>query len=285
MKRFLFTVGMVTLFAHFARAEDAALAARLLTQSKDAYTAGKADEAMQLAAEAVKADPGNPEARYVRGRLHEAKGDHQAAVEDYTEVLKLTPDAAGVYQRRGTEQFKLGKITESIADFDKFISLAPGQEPHHWQRGISYYYAGRFEDGRKQFESHQNVNQNDVENAVWHFLCVARKEGVAKARESLIKIENDRRIPMMQIYALYAGKGTVDDVMQAARAGTPGPGELNYRLFYANLYLGLYYEANGNERMAKDHLTKAARDYQLDHYMWDVAKVHADRLAKPSKAE
>jgi lipoprotein NlpI len=264
-------------------AADAAKAKQLLSQAQAAYSAGKPDEALKFATDAVTADPQNAEALYVRARLHEARNDHAKAVADYSEVIKLTPDAAGLYQRRGTEHFKLGNIKESIADFDKFISLAPGQEPHHWQRGISYYYAGRFEEGRKQFESHQTVNQNDVENAVWHFLCIARKDGVDKARAALIKIESDRRVPMMQIYALYAGKGTVSDVMDAVRAGNPGAGELNFRQFYANLYLGLYYEVTGEAKAAKEHITKAAKDYKLDHYMWDVARVHADRLA--SKTE
>ena len=47
--------------------------------------------------------------------------------------------------------------------------LRPDQEPAHWKRGISYYYAGRFDEGRKQFEGYQTVDDNDVENAVWRY--------------------------------------------------------------------------------------------------------------------
>lgn len=278
MKRFLTALSLAVVITGSSFAADPAKAVQLLSQAQAAYTAGKHDDALKLATEAIAADPKNAETHYVRARLHEAKEDHAKAAADYTEVIKLTPDAAGLYQRRGTAYFKIGKIAESITDFDKFISLVPGQEPHHWQRGISYYYAGRYEDGRKQFESHQTVNQSDVENAVWHFLCIARKDGVAKARPALIKIESDRRVPMMQIYALYAGKGTVSDVMDAVRAGNPGAGELNFRQFYANLYIGLYYEATGEAKAAKEHITKAAKEHKLDHYMWDVAKVHVQLL-------
>ena len=65
-------------------------------------------------------------------------------------------------------------MKESLADFDKFLALRPAEKNGHWKRGISLYYAGRFEDGKKQFEGYENVDTNDVENAVWHFLCNAR---------------------------------------------------------------------------------------------------------------
>ena len=114
--------------------------------------------------------------------------------------------SADEYNRRGAAHFQRAQIQQSLADFDRAIALDPAQAPYHWQRGISYYYAGRFEDGRKQFELHQKVNPNDVENAAWHFLCVARSAGVEKARASLIPVKEDERVPMLQIHALFAGK-------------------------------------------------------------------------------
>ena len=81
--------------------------------------------------------------------------------------------------------------------------------------------------------------------------AVARLSGLAKARASLLPITNDSRVPMMQIYALFAGKAKPDDVLAAAKAGTPTAAQLRRQLFYANLYLGLYYEALGNGKLAR----------------------------------
>ncbi|HCQ37712.1 MAG TPA: hypothetical protein DIV39_01030, partial [Verrucomicrobiales bacterium] len=72
--------------------------------------------------------------------------------------------------RRGIEHFFAGRITESLKDWDRVVKMVPQQAPHHWQRGIALYYAGRFKEGVKQFEIHQTVNGTDVENAVWHFI-------------------------------------------------------------------------------------------------------------------
>lgn len=184
------------------------------------------------------------------------------------------------YQRRGQEHFKHGRIAESIADFDQFLKLAPEAAPHHWQRGISLYYAGRYQEGRGQFESHKSVNPHDVENAAWHYLCAAREQNPAAARKAIIPIDTarDRRIPMKQIYDLYAGKGTVEEIMTAANEAPEARRES--ARFYAHLYLGLYYEVNSKPAEARKHMELAATKHAQDHYMGDVAKVHWAMLQK-----
>ena len=164
------------------------------------------------------------------------------------------------------EQFKLARIKESLADFDHAIALEPKVAPYLWQRGIALYYAGRYDDGRKQFDLHQTVNGNDVENAAWRYLCMARAQGADAARAALMPIAQDPRVPMMQIYALYKGSASEKDVLAAAKGSADG-------VFYANLYLGLYYEAAGDAKSARKHI-KLAVDQNANHYMGDVARVH-----------
>jgi lipoprotein NlpI len=181
-------------------------------------------------------------------------------------LLAQDPKAAEEAIRHGMEQFRQAHIKESLADFDRAIELDPRQSPYLWQRGIALYYAGRFEDGQKQFELHQTVNGNDVENAAWRYLCMARTQGVKAALAGLMPIAQDARVPMMQIYALYTGKASVTEVLTAAGNG-------NDSLFYANLYIGLYYEAAGNAKASREHI-KWANDQGANHYMGDVARVH-----------
>jgi lipoprotein NlpI len=175
--------------------------------------------------------------------------------------------------REGIQAFYEAKPAESVAAFDKLIKVAPESTPELWQRGLSLYYVGKFTEGRKQFELHQTVNQNDVENAAWHFICVAQTDGVDAARKVLIPIKGDTRVPMKEVHDLFAGKGTEEDVMKAASTGDEGDLKRNH-LCYAHLYLGLYHEALGNEAKAKEHMLKAAVDYKMDHYMGTCAQVH-----------
>src|SRR5881397_2855046 len=254
----------------------------LLTQAGVSFAKGTREDAIELATKAIQAEPKNAKAYYVRGRFYAEVRQPQKAINDFNQALAFDPKSALPYYHRGEESFKLGRIKESAADFDKFLDLSPDQAPKLWQRGISLYYAGRYEDGQRQFELHQTINSNDVENAVWHFLCMARRAGIDKARAALLKIEHDPRVPMMQIYALYAAKGSAEDVMKAATAGKPSPNELNERLFYAHLYLGLYFDVAGNEKMAREHIVQAAELFKVDNYMGDVARIHAALMRQQS---
>src|SRR5438477_10520012 len=256
------------------RDPDRKSADEILTQAGVSFAKGNREDAIELATKAIEAEPKNANAYYVRGRFYAEIRQPQKAVKDLNQTLALDPDVALAYYQRGAENFKLGRIEESAADFDKFIDLKPVQAPKLWQRGISLYYAGRYEDGQRQFELHQTINSNDVENAVWHFLCIARRAGIERARGSLLKIGNDPRVPMMQIYALYAGKGSAEEVMKAAAAKS-SPAELNERMFYAHLYLGLYFDLAGSEKMAREHIAQAAELFKVDSYMGDVARIHA----------
>lgn len=251
----------------------------LLRRAIDLYRNGEVDEAFALANEVVSKAPMDPTAYFIRASVYESKQEYDLALADYNQVVKVSPEQPLVYNRRGALYFKLGRFDDSIADFDREIELDPRRKLNHWQRGLSYYYAGRYEDGAKQFElAFKTENPNDYENGIWHFLCRARLDGVDKARESILDIEGDERIPMREIYALYRGHGTADDVMQAAERGYPNAAELNNRLFYALLYVALFDDVSGNTETALRLTERAVSNFQVTHYMWDVARVHLETL-------
>ncbi len=254
----------------------------LAQQAIAAYRKGDIPQAIALATRLIEAAPKQPSGWMLRAQLHVTQRQHAKAVADYSEVIKLEPKSPNAWQARGEANFKFGKIAESVADFDKFLELVPAQKPQHWQRGISLYYAGRFKDGKEQFEIHQTVNSNDVENAVWHFLCAARADGLEKAKKGLIPIEGDGRVPMAQVHQLFAGKAKPEDVLAAAKAA-PAETRAGEPMFYAHLYLGIYFEAIGDAKQARDYIFKAAERANENGYMGDVARVHAEILRKQEK--
>jgi lipoprotein NlpI len=253
----------------------------LLAKARAALSQGQPQEALALANKAIERDPANVRAYVLRGTIHDKLRKFDLAVADYTQVLKLDPKAAEAYDRRGTSHFMLGEIGKSVADFDRFVELRPAEKPGHWRRGIALYYAGRYEDGQKQFQSYEQVDTNDVENAVWCYLCAARRLGPEKARAALLKIGKDRRVPLMTVYDLFRGQAKPADVLAATNAGQPTREELDGRLFYAHLYLALYYEAQGDRQKTLEHLSRAV-NLRIGHYMWEVARVHRD-LLKPQR--
>jgi lipoprotein NlpI len=207
------------------------------------------------------------------------RGEHDRSIRLFTQVIESSPSDNIAWYLRGRENFRAGKISESVADFDKYVELEPNAESRQWERGISYYYAGKFAAGARQFETYQKFHDQDVENSTWRYLCVARESNVEKARTTLLPIQFDPRVPMMQIFGLYQGKLKPEDVLAAANENPPNADALNQRLFYAHLYIGLWHEAAGNAAEAKRHILEAER-HKIAHYMWDVAHIHAQRLGK-----
>jgi lipoprotein NlpI len=242
------------------------------------YNSGNVKAAFALIEKTIAENPTNTRLISFQGMLFLQSHAPAKAVESFTKAIALDPKSATAYQNRGEANFYLGRFQDSVRDFDRALALEPEKRPYHWQRGISCYYAKQYEEGRKQFEEHKTVNPNDVENAVWHYLCVARVSGVEQARSLLIPMDGDARVPMKQIYALYAGKGSPEEVLKAANAGSQSPARLKDHLFYAHLYLGLYYEAAANEKEARVNILKAATEATPGNYMGEVAKVHAQLI-------
>ncbi|MGI9428140.1 MAG: hypothetical protein ACR2NM_05750, partial [Bythopirellula sp.] len=118
---------------------------------------------------------------------------------------------------------------------------------------------------------HQRVNPHDVENAAWHFICLARVKNVEAAQKKLLDIDTtrDSRVPMREVYRFYAGQGTATEVLAAAEQANTERARM-----YAHLYLGLYYEVTKQPKQARDHLRKSAAARLENNYMHNVAKVH-----------
>ncbi|HEY1173285.1 MAG TPA: tetratricopeptide repeat protein [Verrucomicrobiae bacterium] len=285
---FLLLLLAVSLCGGFnGKAAEGDKAVAMLTEAEKKIRAGDVKGGMELADQAVKLDPKNLDSLYVRGRLAEWTKQYDRALTDYSELIKQGKRTTELYQKRGEINLRLGNFKESVADFDEYLKRVPSQVPQHWQRGISHYYAGMYAEGAKQFEDHRTVNPNDVENSVFHYICLVKAKDKATALKEFIPTAGDGRVPMMQIHALYSGKGTVEEVLKSCQVGNPGPIELKGRFFYAHLYIGLWYESEGKAKEAREHIFKAAGEYGVEGYMGDVARAHAavfkkqDGLKKP----
>lgn len=257
-----------------AQDENMKAAIKLLEDAQEAYQKGKFASAIELATKAAQLDAKNPAAPFVIGSAQLALRHNDDAIKAFTTLIGLEPRTAIAYDRRGDAYLKSGKFKEAIADFDKFLELRPKSAPDHWRRGIALYYAGRFQDGVDQFELHRKVNPEDVENSTWHYLCNARANSPKKARADLIPVSKDTRVPMKEVLELFAGKIKPQDVIAAAEKAKLADEERKEARFYANLYVALYYESEGDAKKALEHLTAAAEKYKIGHYMWDVADAH-----------
>lgn len=197
-------------------------------------------------------------------------------------VATAPPAEAANPTREGMAAFSANRVEESIEIFDSVIAEKPATKPYLWQRGLSLYYADRFEDGAEQFAADVAVNPNDTEETIWHLLCLAQlapggasPAGLSAARTKMLKVGAERRPVMRAALDLFAGK-TDEAPLQAFASSESSAADI----FYGNLYLGLYREALGDAKSARSFMTAAvdSRYGQLSgDYMADLAKVHLKR--------
>jgi len=83
------------------------------------------DGAIANYTEALKIDPKLVYALIARGAAYYAKGDYQSAVEDYSRTLELEPNDAGVFNNRGNAYRKMGNYDMARADYEAALRIDP----------------------------------------------------------------------------------------------------------------------------------------------------------------
>lgn len=238
------------------------------------------ENALKAAEAALKLAPKNAAAWYLNGEALGQARRHDEAIKSFDKAYELDNKLMAAINQRGGEKFKKGDIKGSLEDFEAYIKFRPEAYDDHWRYGISLYYAGKFEEGAKQFKAGEKAFGSDAENAFFHYICNARKEGFEKARKNILKIGTDTRVPMMKIYDMIQGKAKPDEVVETAEKAKLNKEDKNEALFYAHLYVGLNYEAEGNAGKCEEHLKIAVEKHKIGHYMWDVGNVHLQLMKK-----
>lgn len=217
------------------------------------------------------------------------QGDHSGAAEAADALVANYPEDPVAMRLAGDYYLRSGKVRPSITQFERYMQRMPEHTAELWQYGIALAIAGDFDAGRKQFELHRTVNPHDVENALWHFYCVAKADSPQRALELILPAPGDRRVPMEQLLWLYRIGGEQTEVQIAAResarlqvraavdqvpASSPRRAEAE---FYANLYLAMHADAWGNRQQALQLAAKAAEAKEVN-YMTDVGRVYHSAL-------
>lgn len=205
-------------------------------------------------------------------------GNRDAALRCSAEIEKHHPESLKGAMLSGETLYRLGEVKLSVEAFDRVIRIDPTRKPYLWQRGLALYDSAEFALGCEQFEAHREVNPHDVENAAWHFLCVAGLEGIEQAKKKLLPAPGDTRPPMEEVYALYAGRGSIEQVYAAAEKHPKATSLGKYARFYAELYVGLWHQVNQRPQEAKEALQRSLK-CGAEGYMVDSARVRLKLLS------
>lgn len=232
---------------------------------------------------ATAAEAGHPLDALTLKNLREAA---EATIASATKQIAAVPRDGYSYSIRGDARFFLAQFAEAVSDYDETVKIDPTLDASHWRRGIALFYAGRFEDGAKQFERYHSFDNVDRENGIWRFLCQTKSVGLAKARESLLKYEKDDREPFPDVFKLFAGTITADEIEKRVEAAKVSDDERQSRRFYADLYIGLNSAVQDRAADALAALARATKNPWPrtagygPRWMWHVGRVHWELLEK-----
>ena len=204
-------------------------------------------------------------------------GQSGKAVETVDKLLVALPNDPSTLRLAGDVYLRAGKSKAAVDFFDRYLKLEPDALAGLWQRGIALYFARDYKRGVKQFEVHREVNPNDVENAAWHFLCVAKAQSFDKAKTVVLPAPNDSRAPMEEVLQMLS-TGDTEKVVTKMESFPANTRLRESADFYGNFYLGLYADAAGDRAEAKRYLDLAAKAASVS-YMGDVARVYAVYLS------
>ena len=204
------------------------------------------------------------------------KGDWASAIAAADSMMQKWSADAAMIRTAGDVYLRAGKVESATRLFNRYVKDQPEQLPYLWQRGISLYFTGDYDEAAEQFEVHRTVNPNDVENAAWHFLCVAKSKSVEKAKQLVLPAPGDPRLPMEEVLEMLS-TGDREAVIARVEAVPAGSGARKSAAFYGDFYLGLYADALGEKEAALKYLRRAAEDAP-HNYMGDVARVYAKFL-------
>lgn len=94
-------------------------------KAADALKRGQFDAAIQGFTEALKLDPKDAAALSGRGDAFWQKGDYAQAIADFDAAIKLTPTDAVLFNNRGRSLLGKGEHERALADFNEALRLSP----------------------------------------------------------------------------------------------------------------------------------------------------------------
>lgn len=202
-----------------------------------------------------------------------AKRDSKGAIAAADAMVKNDQFESSAWRLAGDLYLRAGDYKKAVVQFKRYIERHPEQEADLWQHGIALAFDGQYDEGRKLFELHRTVNPNDVENALWHFYCVAKSSSVEKARLGLLPAPGDRRAPMEELLKLYRGEADEAAVRAAIDQWPKETRNHDSALFYGELYLAMHADSIGDPKRAIELASKAAAAKDVN-YMTDVGRIY-----------
>ena len=133
-----------------------------LQKGKASFDKGDYDAAIAAFSELIRLDPKNAEAYFYRAGAFSGKGEYDKAIADCSEAIRLKPGYANAYSGRAFAFTMKGDQHEAIADCSEVIRLNPKDAKAYYNRGIVYVKEGEYDKAIVNFTEAIRLDQKDA---------------------------------------------------------------------------------------------------------------------------
>ena len=108
--------------------------------------------------EAIKLDPGQAFTYNNRGYAFDRQDDYGRAIADYTEALRIDPDYAFAYKNRGRAYEKTEDYAQAIADYSEALRIDSDDAFAYHGRGQAHYGKGDYDQAIADYNEALRLN-------------------------------------------------------------------------------------------------------------------------------
>ncbi len=109
------------------------------------------------------------------GRRHQAQKKYAAALREYNQAIKTSPNLAEGYFRRGALYHTMGEKALALADFERAIERDPRFTAAYAQRGKICLESGDFDSALADFGMLMTLRANDPDTHLNRGICLLKK--------------------------------------------------------------------------------------------------------------
>ncbi len=99
---------------------------------------------------------------YQEGVNKYESGNYEGAVEDFNQAIKLDPQNALAYNRRGDAYYRLGDYEQAQADSSQAILLNPQDANAYFDRGFAFSELGKYKEAIADYTQAIKLNSKDA---------------------------------------------------------------------------------------------------------------------------
>lgn len=186
----------------------------------DAYKEkGEFDLAIADYSEAIRLTPNAYLIYLFRGNAHQLNGNLDLALSDMNEAARLVPEDGATRVFRGDVLFVMGKNNEALASYNEAMRL--NAKAVHSRRGVIHYINGDYASAAEDFRTSLDKNPKDSYSALWLFIVRARMgQDGTKDLAAQTQFLNFERWPG-KIVMFYLGKASLADSIANVAPASP----------------------------------------------------------------